>query len=714
MNLLHMLIQLARRGLLAFCALFALLALLGTQALPVSAATTPSFIRLMNASPDVGTVDVFVDGAKFLGSARFARVTDYLQLPSGPHKVELALLGKGTGAAVMVQKLSVQAGAAYTVAASGTKATGLALQVFVDDNRMVSGMATVRVYDLSPQSGAVSVAAGTHTLIAPVSYRQASTYQSFAAGLYTFTFSSSQPAFTLVNQVTLKSDTVTSLFVVGVLHGTPSLVVIQVQVKGLPRLLAGTGSDPNALPVNASEFAPAPLIALPLGVLALAGIAVAWFTRFWPFSRQKGSSHLRPRQLFGAALGGILALVLSLGGLSFASFMTHPAPAPTARLLIPAIGVNAPIESVGVQANGAMDTPRQSPWSDVGLYTGGPRQGDRGSAVIAGHLDRPGGNPAVFWRLRELHVGDEVQFVNAQGQILLFHVTHIEAYPVQDAPVQAIFGNTTGRFLNLTTCTGDWIPTQHQRAMRLVVYTSFGPAPATTSPGLASAPLTLPSSSSSSTASPAAPSSSSPAAPSPAVPSSSSSSTASPVAPSSSSSSVSSAPTLTSLPVAIRPSVTVKLPGVSNQATSQVTSTPVLPTVQQASKQVTSTPVAQTAQQVSKQVTSTPVAQTVQQASKQVTSTPVAQTAQQVSKQVTSTPVAQTAQQVSKQVTSTPVAQTVQQVSKQVTSTPVAQTAQQVSKQVTSAPVLPTVQQVSKQVTSTPVAQTAQQVSKQV
>ncbi len=109
MTLSHMLIRLARRGLLACCALFALLALLGTQALPVSAATTPSLIRLMNASPDVGTVDVFVDGATFLRTARFASITDYLQLPSGPHKVELALLGKGVGAAVIVQKLSVQA-----------------------------------------------------------------------------------------------------------------------------------------------------------------------------------------------------------------------------------------------------------------------------------------------------------------------------------------------------------------------------------------------------------------------------------------------------------------------------------------------------------------------------------------------------------------------------------------------------------------------------
>jgi len=533
MNLSYILIRLARRGLLAFCALFALLALLGSQALPVSAATTPSLIRLINASPDVGTVNVFVDGAKFLGNAYFASITDYLQLPSGPHKVELALIGKSVGAAVIVQKLSVQAGAAYTVAAIGTKSTGFSLQVFVDDNRMVSGMATVRVYDLSPQSGTLSVAAGTNTLIGPVSYRQASNYQRLAAGLYTFTFSSSQPTFTLVDQVTLKTGTVTSFFVVGVLHGTPQLVVNYVQVKGLPRLLAGTGSDPNALPmpVNASELVP--LIVLPLGVLALAGIAVAWFTRFWPFSRQKGSS--RPRKLFGAALGALLALILSLGGLSFASFMTHPAPAPTARLLIPAIGVNAPIESVGVQPNGAMETPRQSPWSDVGLYTGGPRPGDRGSAVIAGHLDRPGGNPAAFWLLHELHIGDEVQFVDAHDKILLFHVTRIEAYPVQDAPVQVIFGDRTGRFLNLTTCAGDWIPTQHQRTMRLVVYTSFGPAPANTSTVTSSAPLTSPSSSSH-------------AAPPTTVPSSSSNSTSSTAAPSSSSSSVSSAPTPPPLP----------------------------------------------------------------------------------------------------------------------------------------------------------------------
>src|SRR5260370_42683803 len=61
-------------------------------------------------------------------------------------------------------------------------------------------------------------------------------------------------------------------------------------------------------------------------------------------------------------------------------------------------------------------------------------------------------------------------------------------YSPQDAPVQDIFGNKAGRFLNLMTCAGDWIPTQHQTALRLVVYTAPGaPSNAQTSQGTSTA-----------------------------------------------------------------------------------------------------------------------------------------------------------------------------------------------------------------------------------
>ena len=143
------------------------------------------------------------------------------------------------------------------------------------------------------------------------------------------------------------------------------------------------------------------------------------------------------------------------------------------RLLIPAIGINASVESVGIRSDSDLATPAHHPWEDVGWYDLGPLPSERGSAVIDGHLDRPGGSPAVFWRLRDIQVGDDVQVRGSAGKGVHFRVTRIAYYPPDQAPLQDIFGNLGGRYLNLITCAGDWIPSQHQTTLRLVVYTAL-------------------------------------------------------------------------------------------------------------------------------------------------------------------------------------------------------------------------------------------------
>src|SRR6266702_3136644 len=373
--------RLVRRVFLTF-GLLALLFLFGTQALHASAESL-SFIRIVDASPDVGTVDVFVDGARFLSNAQYGSVTDYLQLSAEHHRVQVALIGKGIGASVIAQALSVQAGTAYTVVALGTKSTGYSLKVFVDNNLMTVGMAKVRFYDLSPRAYSLSIATGGLTIPGALSYTQASNYLKLPAGLYTFMVSASRPSFSLLDQVTLKTNMVSSIFIVGVFHGSPPLQLVHVQVKGLPSM-SGTGSDPNALP-NASPFTP--LAPWSLGVLTLGGMSAGVLTRLWPFRRQKVTN--RPPRLFWTVLTAMVAVALSVAGLSLAPPTASPVPPPFVRLLIPAIGVNAPIESVEVRPDGTMEKPAQRPWNDVGWYNSGPRPGERGSAVIAGHLDRP-------------------------------------------------------------------------------------------------------------------------------------------------------------------------------------------------------------------------------------------------------------------------------------------------------------------------------------
>jgi Domain of unknown function (DUF4397) len=223
--------------MIAFAALF------GVQRHSASAAS-PSYVRVIHASPFVGTADVFVDGSKLLSSFQFGAVTDYVAIPAGPHKVQIALVGKGIGASVISETLAVSPGVVYTVAATGATPSSLALQVFIDNNILSPGTAKLRLYQLSPDAGSASLDTGGNTLLSGVGYENASNYLSISAGSYSLGVDASSNA-SLHASATLKVNTVTSVFAVGMVHGTPNIQLVTSQVQGLPGV-PNTGSDPNA------------------------------------------------------------------------------------------------------------------------------------------------------------------------------------------------------------------------------------------------------------------------------------------------------------------------------------------------------------------------------------------------------------------------------------------------------------------------------------
>ena len=151
----------------------------------------------------------------------------------------------------------------------------------------------------------------------------------------------------------------------------------------------------------------------------------------------------------------------------------HRAWAKGAHIEIPAIALTAPIEAVGIQGDGSMEVPSHNQWEGVGWYKFGTFPGERGSAVIDGHLDRPGGVPAVFWKLSQLHSGDIIKVINPGQKTLSFKVTTLQYYQPQEAPLPRIFGDRSGTYLNLITCAGAWIADEHQTSLRLVVYTKL-------------------------------------------------------------------------------------------------------------------------------------------------------------------------------------------------------------------------------------------------
>ncbi|HLH63122.1 MAG TPA: class F sortase [Ktedonobacteraceae bacterium] len=184
-------------------------------------------------------------------------------------------------------------------------------------------------------------------------------------------------------------------------------------------------------------------------------------------------------------LGLIVLVVLAVGYYNYAnnitstnSSLTPTEPWQPARLSIPRLHINAPVLSVGKTSSGAMDAPVSqainSPyWTSVFWYNVGPAPGQPGNAVIAGHVDRVGGDPAIFWTLSALEPGNTLSVITMDKKTLHFVVNRVVSYPA-NAPSQyvinAVFGPTTAHHLNLITCSGVW--TGHGYDQRLVVFTT--------------------------------------------------------------------------------------------------------------------------------------------------------------------------------------------------------------------------------------------------
>lgn len=132
--------------------------------------------------------------------------------------------------------------------------------------------------------------------------------------------------------------------------------------------------------------------------------------------------------------------------------------APTAlpvRIGAAVIGLDAPVVEVGVDESGAMGTPRTS-WQ-AGWY--GPRPGEPGNALFAGHVDWVTKGKAVkgsFYSLSKLKTGDVVTVAAADGSTTHFRVQWNRYYQASAAPVDEIAGPTSEPSITLITCGGDF------------------------------------------------------------------------------------------------------------------------------------------------------------------------------------------------------------------------------------------------------------------
>ena len=135
-------------------------------------------------------------------------------------------------------------------------------------------------------------------------------------------------------------------------------------------------------------------------------------------------------------------------------------------LTIPSLNINTKIQSVGITRKGNMSTPNN--YVDVGLYRYGPLPGEKGSAVIAGHVDNGIGTKAVFGDLKNIREGDQIYVEMEKGVKTHFTVVSISMYNF-DAPTNEVFNQNDNSYLKLITCGGEWVPALHTHNKRVIV-----------------------------------------------------------------------------------------------------------------------------------------------------------------------------------------------------------------------------------------------------
>ncbi|QLJ02116.1 class F sortase [Streptomyces sp. NEAU-sy36] len=145
-----------------------------------------------------------------------------------------------------------------------------------------------------------------------------------------------------------------------------------------------------------------------------------------------------------------------------------PRSAPT-RLLIPKIGVDAPFTQLSLAATGQLEPPPAADTNLVGWYAKGAAPGEKGTAIIAGHVDTKI-SAAVFVDLDQLTTGDRFSVERADGRTANFVVDSAETFAKDDFPSERVYADAARPEARLITCAGDYDHTAKDYTDNLVVF----------------------------------------------------------------------------------------------------------------------------------------------------------------------------------------------------------------------------------------------------
>ncbi|MDI3390255.1 class F sortase [Streptomyces sp. B-S-A8] len=129
--------------------------------------------------------------------------------------------------------------------------------------------------------------------------------------------------------------------------------------------------------------------------------------------------------------------------------------APPTRIRIPSLRIDAPLMGLRLTPDGSLDVPPAEKRNLAGWYEAGITPGERGTSVVAGHVDNAEG-PAVFYALGALRKGETVEVDRDDGRTAVFTVDAVEVYDSRNFPDDKVYGAAPRPELRVITCGGGY------------------------------------------------------------------------------------------------------------------------------------------------------------------------------------------------------------------------------------------------------------------
>ncbi|WP_424556311.1 class F sortase [Streptacidiphilus pinicola] len=124
------------------------------------------------------------------------------------------------------------------------------------------------------------------------------------------------------------------------------------------------------------------------------------------------------------------------------------------RLVIPSIGVDTAVVSLGLAPDGTVQVPPIEANAPAGWYRGSPTPGQTGPSVILAHVTVGRYGDGVFLNLSRLKQGDRITARLQDGASAVFSVDRVQTVAKAQFPTRAVYGNVDRPELRLITCGG--------------------------------------------------------------------------------------------------------------------------------------------------------------------------------------------------------------------------------------------------------------------